>query len=202
MPITGINSTSYGDTFPPVVRNAAEMKAPMSVDLTLTSYTQRLFPPGIFAGTNGVGFRLLPRTRFKSGTTATIVVSNFTAGLFFVGDVVTQINLADGTAGTAVGTVQSVNHAANTITFTAVPGAFPAVDAVIGVATSRPIKTDGTKLGLISPNTAINLDNTGRFPTLPNTHFACILSGSFYRALMPHLDSELERIFQEMSFSS
>jgi hypothetical protein len=202
MPITGLNQTTWGDTFNPVIKNAAEMKAVNSVDITLSNYTQRLFPPGIFAGTNGTGFRLLPRTRYKTNpTTTTITVSPFTAGLFFVGDVINQITLTDGSAGTAVGTVSAINHSTNTITLTAAIGTVPAVDTVIGVAASRPIKTDGTKLGLLSPNTAINLDDTGRFPTVANSHFSCISSGSFYRGLMPHLDTELERLFPEMSFS-
>ena len=199
MSITGPNQTTWGDTFPPVVKNAAEMKAPYSIELPFSSYTQKLFPPGIFAGTNTTGFRLLPRTRYKSNVGVTYTVSAFTAGLFWVGDVITVINLADGTAGAAVGTVTAVNHANNTISLSgATP---PAVDTVIGVATSRPVATDGTKLGLISPNTPINLDDTGRTPTASNNHFACTISGSFYRALMPHLDTELERLFPEMTFS-
>jgi hypothetical protein len=201
MALTQPNQTAWGDTFPPMVKNAAEMKSSVAVELPLTSYPQKLFPPGIFAGTNGATFRLLPRTKFKSNAAAVITVSPFTAGLFFVGDVITQINLADGTAGTAVGTVVSVQHAANTVTLSATPGTIPAFDAVIGVATSRPVLANGNKLGLIQPNTSINLDDTGRNPMVSNNHFACIQSGSFYRLLAPHVDAELERLFPEMIFS-
>lgn len=201
MALTQPNQISFGDTFPPVIKSAAEMKAVASFELTLSGYTQKIFPPGLWASHNGTTYRFLPRTRFKSNAAAVLTVSSFTAGLFFVNDVIVQINLADGTAGTAVGTVSSVNHAANTITLAATPGTVPAADTVIGVQAFRPVMANGNKLGLVSPNTAINLDDTGRYPTAVNNHFTAIQSGSFYRALMPHVDSELERLFPEMTFS-
>lgn len=194
------SSKSYGETFPPVVARASGMIAASGVDIPFTNYLQKLFPPGLFAGTNGVGFRFLPRTKFKSNAGAIVTVSPATAGLFFVGDALTIINTSDGSAGSALGIVASVNFADNQITLTSAPGTVPSLNTVIGVATSRPIAPNGNRLGIIQPNTAIQLDNVAPNPQAKNTHFACFVNGVYYRDLMPHLDAELERLYPEMNF--
>lgn len=188
---------NYGDTFPPALARAEGLKSPQYVDIDTAFYpTQKIFAPAFFAGTTATAnkYRLLPRTRVVSITGAVITVTPFTAGVFVVGDVITQINLATGGAGTAVGTVASVNHTANTVTLAAAPGAAPSANTVIGVATSTPVKANGDRLGVISPNTAID------FSLRENSQFGCFVSATLYRARLPHIDSQLEEIYRELNF--
>lgn len=196
MPILQTIET-YGDSFPTALARSEGLRSPQHIDIDTTFYpTQKIFAPAFFAGTTGTAnkYRLLPRTRFVSNASAVITVTPFTAGVFVVGDVITQISMTDGTAGTAVGTVVSVNHAANTITLNATPGTIPSAGTVIGVATSRPIKSNGDRLGVISPSTAID------FSMRSNSQFGVFLSATLYRGAMPHIDTELERLFPELNF--
>lgn len=188
---------TYGDTFPPVLARAEGLKSPQYVEIDTSFYpVQKIFAPGFFAGTTATvdRYRLLPRTKVVSITGAVITVTAFTAAVFRAGDVITQINLADGTAGTAVGTVSSVDHAANTVTLTAAPGTAPGVGVVIGVATSRPVKASGDRLGLLTPNTVLDLSMR------PNSQFGVFLSATVYRNRLPHIDAELERLYPELNF--
>jgi len=173
------------------------LRAPQSVELDFTIYTDRVFPPGLFVGTTSdpKKFRFLPRTRFKSLTGSVMTVSRYTAGVFIPGDVITVIDLSNGTAGASVGTVASVDDDSDTITFTSAPTA-PSVNAVIGVATSKPLTPEGNRLGMISPNTIVD------FTLRPNSHFGAFLGGVAHRDLIPHIDSQLESLYPQLDFVS
>jgi hypothetical protein len=184
MPIQQLFETGFGDQFVSVLASADGLGAPRHVDLQTALYpVQRLFPPGLFAGTHvGGKHRLLPRAlAFASGSGQPVIgVRPFMAGLFVPGDVITVINLPAGTAGAAVGTVQSVNTQANTITLTAALGSAIAADTVIGVATSIPV-------GMLCPNTAIDAGNFER----PNSEFGAFTRANIVRARMPYWDTQL-----------
>lgn len=185
---------SFGDSFPPVLARAESLRSPVSVDIDTALYpVQKIFPPAIFAGTTaGSKYRLLPRTRFVSNTGNVMTVSPFTAALFVVGDVINVINLADGTAGAAVGTVTAVNHAANTVTVGTITA--PAANTVIGVAASRITMTNGNRIGLVSPNTTID------FGLRANSQFGAFLGATLFRSRMPHIDSQIEAAYPELNF--
>lgn len=189
---------SWGDNYLPVIARAEGLRSPMHVELDDTLYTQRIFAPGFFCGTHTVAnrFRILPRTRITAINGNTLTVTPNTAGIFVVGEVLTGIT-ATGTAGGAVGTIQSFDVNANTITLTAAPGVAAIVGDPIGVATSKVVvpQTVGfQRLGLITPNTALNL------LTRPNSQFGVFLGGTFYRNRMPYLDTDIFTNYPEMNF--
>lgn len=196
MPLLQTEST-FNQRYPASILARAEgLRSPQSVELDSTIYgTLKVFPPGLFAGTtaNTKKFRFLPRTKFKSLTGSVMTVSRWTSGIFVPGDVITVIDLTTGNAGAAVGTVATVDADLDTITFTAAPTA-PAVDTVIGVATSKPLQLPNNRLGLVSPNTVID------FTMLPNTHFGLFLGCTVHRSLIPHTDSQLETLYPEINF--
>lgn len=185
MPLLQTIETGFGDQFVSVLASADGLNAARNVDLQSSLYSvQKVFPPGLFAGTHTGGkARLLPRVRLavaaNSGQ-ANIVCPAFMAGLFVVGDVLNVITLPAGTAGAAVGTVQSVNTATNTITLAAALASTLAIDTVIGVASSVPI-------GMICPNTAIDAGMLER----PNSQFGVFTKASIVRSRMPYWDTQL-----------
>jgi hypothetical protein len=190
-------SESHGETFPQSILARTEgLRAPNHIELDYTIYKYKIFPPGLFAGTtpDPLKYRFLPRTRFKSLAGSVMTVSRWTSGVFVAGDVITVIDLNTGAAGAAVGTVADTDFDNNTITFTAPPTA-PAVNTVIGVATSRPVTVDGNRLGMICPNQVVS------FVRRPNSHFGCFNGGVVKRRLIPHIDAELERLYPQIDFS-
>jgi hypothetical protein len=207
MPILQTIET-FGDTFPPVLARAEHLRSPMSIDIDWNLYTQKIFPPGFFAGThvaipgatppvtaNPDRYRILPRTR-QVGAAAgnTLTVTPFTAGIFVVGEVITAIDPTTGASGGPVGTIASINHAANTITLTAAPGAGAGAGNTIGVQASAPVMANGNRLGLITPNTTLD------FSMRPNSQFGLFLSATCYRNRMPYLDAFLAGLYPELNF--
>ena len=96
MPLLQTIETGFGDQFVSVLASADGLNAARNVDLQSSLYSvQKVFPPGLFAGTHTGGkARLLPRVRLavaaNSGQ-ANIVCPAFMAGLFVVGDVLNVV---------------------------------------------------------------------------------------------------------------
>lgn len=194
------SKTDYNkEVYPPSILARGEgLRSPQHTEIDFSIYGDVVvFPPGLFAGTTAVAniYRFLPRTKWKSVDGNVGTVSRWTAGLFVPGDIITIIDTADGSAGAAVGTVASVDVTGdvNKITFTAAPTA-PAADTVIGIATSRPVTSDGNRLGLISPNQIIYTKEA------PNSDFGVFLGGVVHRSIIPHIDPELESLYPQLDF--
>jgi hypothetical protein len=189
---------SYKQRYPQSIMARTEgLRAPNYVEIDHTIYQEKVFPPGLFAGTTPSPnkYRFLPRTKFVSLTGSIMTVNRWTANVFVPGDVITVIDLTTGDAGAAVGTVANVDPDTDTIIFTAPPTA-PAPGTVIGVATSKPKTLSGDRLGLISPNTIVD------FRLRPNSHFGAFLGATVHRRLIPHIDPQLEGLYPQLDFVS
>lgn len=193
MPLRKI--TKFAKPMPQSVLGRAEgQRSPNNVTIDDIRYTSRVFPPGLFAGyapnsgTTGM-YRFLPRTRVVSVTGTEMIVSPFTARIFIPGDVLTLIT-ATGTAGASVGTVTAVDAELDKLTFAAASTA--TVGASIGDATITPVKPNGDRLGMISPNTPIYLDEFIKY--------GAFLGCTPFRGLMPYLDQQLETLFPLINY--
>jgi hypothetical protein len=123
-----------------------------------------------------------------------VQVTPYTAGIFKVGEVLTAVDATTGAAGAAVGTIQSIDVVQHRITFTTTMGGGALLNNTIGIQTSAPVMANGNRLGLLSPNTAID------FTLRANSHFACFSSATVIRARMPYIDKYLEGLYPELLF--
>ncbi|MGL5061395.1 MAG: hypothetical protein ACRC62_15585 [Microcoleus sp.] len=189
---------NFGDTFPPVLATSEGMRSPAMIDIDTSFYdATKTFPPGFFAGTTPVAdkYRILPRTKITAlPGSNTLVVTPFTAGIFRVGEVITAVDATTGAVGGAVGTIQSIDHVANRIVLVTTPGAGALIGNTVGVQASAPVMANGNRMGVISPNTAID------FSLRSNSQFGCFLSATLYRSRMPYIDKYLEGLYPELNF--
>lgn len=191
--------TNYSETYPGVIATAAGQRSPRHVMIDTSIYVQRVFPSGLFVGTHSVSgyYRFLPRTKLISNAAsgqAVLAVKAGTAGLFQVGEALTQINASTGAAGTAVGTIASINYDASTITLGSNLASQINAGVIVGIATSTPVDSTGNKIGMASVGQEINLDY---MKSLSNG-FACWHAVTVHRSRLPHIDTQLEGLFPEI----
>lgn len=145
---------------------------------------QRIFPPGMWCGwhTTSEKFVFLPRATAAGVAGTTITLNPYMAGIFFPAQSLRIIN-ADGTFSATTVTVVSVNVKTDQIVLSAtVPQGSNIGDPLV-----IPRTKEGNKLGVISPNLPINLDE--------NYYFGVHAGGTFYKGLMPYLDKSLEDFY-------
>lgn len=157
-------------------------RTPNHVMLNESLYTaQRKFPPGLWCGWNPATSKyvFLPRAKAIAVAGNVVTLSPYLAGVFTVGQSLAVLN-PDGTPTATTATVTAINPTANQITLSApVP-----VNSNIGDPTVISTKPNGDKLGVLSPNLPIDLDQ--------NYYLGVHAGGTFYRGLMPYIDGELE----------
>lgn len=159
-------------------------RTPQHVSLDESRYTQRLFPPGLWCGwhTTDNKYVFLQRVKAIAVTGNTITLNPFMAGIFAGGETLAVLN-PDGTPSATTVTVASVDIPGNKLTLSA---AVP-LNANLANVAITPTKPNGDKLGVLSPNLRIDLNH--------NYKFGVHTGGTFYRGLMPYLDTELEKMF-------
>lgn len=94
----------------------------------------------------------------------------------------------------SIGTISSVDVQAETITLTAASSLTLPIGMKIGVISSNPFDSDGSPLGVISPQQEVDLEWGAN--NIQGLH----LCGTFLRALMPYIDGELEDLFPEIQY--
>ncbi|HEY9648146.1 MAG TPA: hypothetical protein V6C88_17350 [Chroococcidiopsis sp.] len=173
-----------------------------SVTYTVSAYsnltTLAAAAAAFFAASFGPRYQFLSETQYlyvfevDGKGRSTISASEVTAGTgtFAVNGGLTQL----APAGTAIGTILSVDAAAETITLTAAASNRLPIGAAIGVQSSLPTDANGEGLGFLSPTMPVDIEWGA------NTDYGAFVSGSFYRDRMPYLDGELTALFPELVF--
>ncbi len=98
-------------------------------------------------------------------------------------------SLAALAAGAAVGTIASVDPAAETITLSAAAATALPVGAPIGVATSSPMDANGEGYGMLSPKNPVDLE----WGT--DDIYGLFIGATVYRDRLPYWDGQLAELF-------